>query len=92
MCVELNRGSRFDGSHALIQVSHVLGLASQSFKDDKTVISIAAGVPTSAMESALLAGPSCQAPRVVRVMPNTPSLVGAGASAIAGKMAVDIQM
>ncbi|MBP7929203.1 MAG: pyrroline-5-carboxylate reductase [Acidimicrobiia bacterium] len=42
------------------------------------VISVAAGVRTEAIESML---PDA---RVVRVMPNTPALVGAGASAISG--------
>ncbi len=43
------------------------------------VISIAAGIPTGRIEAAL--GPG---PRVVRVMPNTPALVGEGAAGIAG--------
>ena len=43
------------------------------------VLSIAAGVRTSAMEAGLPAGTS-----VVRCMPNTPALVGQGAAAIAG--------
>jgi len=43
------------------------------------VLSIAAGVTTSSLEAWLGAGPA-----VVRAMPNTPALVGAGASAIAG--------
>jgi len=43
------------------------------------VLSIAAGVTTAAMEAALGGGVS-----VVRVMPNTPSLVGQGAAAVAG--------
>ena len=42
------------------------------------VLSIAAGVTTSALENALGEGA-----RVVRAMPNTPALVGAGAAAIA---------
>lgn len=42
------------------------------------VISIAAGVPVSAIEPRLPEGT-----RVVRTMPNTPALVGAGATAIA---------
>lgn len=41
-------------------------------------LSIAAGVPVSTLEGALPAGA-----RVIRAMPNTPSLVGAGATAIA---------
>lgn len=42
------------------------------------VLSIAAGVTTAALEGHLGAGPA-----VVRAMPNTPALVGAGAAAIA---------
>ncbi len=45
----------------------------------KRVLSIAAGVPIAALESALGGGTA-----VVRAMPNTPALVGAGAAAIAG--------
>jgi pyrroline-5-carboxylate reductase len=49
------------------------------------VLSIAAGVPTSTIEAALPSGTA-----VVRAMPNTPALVGAGASAIApGSAATD---
>ncbi|MHB8874923.1 MAG: pyrroline-5-carboxylate reductase [Myxococcaceae bacterium] len=44
----------------------------------KLVISIAAGVPIVALERKLGAGA-----RIVRAMPNTPSLIGAGACAIA---------
>jgi pyrroline-5-carboxylate reductase len=43
------------------------------------VLSIAAGVPTATIEAALPHGVP-----VVRAMPNTPALVGAGAAAIAG--------
>jgi len=43
------------------------------------VISIAAGVPIEALEQKLGAGA-----RIVRAMPNTPSLVGAGACALSG--------
>lgn len=44
----------------------------------KLVISVAAGVPIAAMERRLGAGA-----RIIRTMPNTPSLVGAGACALA---------
>jgi len=46
--------------------------------DKKLIISIAAGVPLAKVESALKKGS-----RVVRVMPNTPSLVLAGVAALA---------
>lgn len=49
------------------------------------VLSIAAGITTAALEAALDDGA-----RVVRAMPNTPALVGAGAAAIApGRHATD---
>jgi pyrroline-5-carboxylate reductase len=48
------------------------------------VLSIAAGVTLSTLEAAL--GPSVP---VVRAMPNTPALVGAGAAAVAGGRAAD---
>lgn len=52
------------------------------------VISIAAGVDTDTIESAIAEGV-----RVVRAMPNTPALVGAGATAIAaGKHASDADL
>jgi pyrroline-5-carboxylate reductase len=47
-------------------------------RSDALVVSIAAGVPISAIEAKLPAGT-----RVVRTMPNTPCLVDAGATAIA---------
>ncbi|HEX8823951.1 MAG TPA: pyrroline-5-carboxylate reductase [Archangium sp.] len=43
----------------------------------KLIISVAAGVPIAAMERRLGAGA-----RIIRTMPNTPSLVGAGACAL----------
>jgi pyrroline-5-carboxylate reductase len=45
---------------------------------DTLLISVAAGIPTGLIERALPAGT-----RVIRTMPNTPALVGAGATAIA---------
>lgn len=47
-------------------------------RKDQLVISIAAGVPLAVIEAGL--GPEA---RVVRAMPNTPALVGAGATALA---------
>jgi len=48
-------------------------------KDGTLVVSIAAGVDTATIEEAVAGSV-----RVVRAMPNTPALVGAGATAIAG--------
>ncbi len=45
---------------------------------DKTVVSIVAGIPTGFIEARL--GTGC---RVIRVMPNTPALIGEGAAALA---------
>lgn len=51
---------------------------SEAVSDETLVISIAAGISTQVIEQALPAGV-----RVIRTMPNTPALVGAGATAIA---------
>lgn len=65
------------------QVSAVLGEAHPNFTEKHLLVSIAAGVTLARMESALPAGA-----KVVRVMPNTPALVGASASGFAlGKAA-----
>ena len=52
---------------------------STALRLDALVISIAAGISTALIERALRDGA-----RVVRTMPNTPALVGAGATAISG--------
>jgi pyrroline-5-carboxylate reductase len=59
-------------------VVDVLGEVRAAFTDKHLLISIAAGVPLARLESAL--GGNA---RVIRVMPNAPALVGAGASAYA---------
>ena len=65
------------------QVADVLREVSQAFTDEHVLISIAAGVPLSRLEALLRTGA-----RVIRVMPNTPALVGASATAFAvGKAA-----
>jgi pyrroline-5-carboxylate reductase len=58
------------------QVTDVLRELSGDVTDQHLIVSIAAGVTVGKMEAALPAGA-----RVVRVMPNTPALVGASASA-----------
>ncbi len=60
-------------------VGEVMREIAPVIEDDALLISIAAGVTISFLES-FLAGRRC---RVVRTMPNTPMLVGAGAVAIA---------
>ena len=56
----------------------VLGAVGSEFRGDQLLVSVAAGVPVSAMEARLPANA-----RVVRSMPNTPATVDAGATAIA---------
>ena len=60
------------------QVASVLGEIRERFTEKHLLISIAAGVPIAKIESALSPGA-----RVIRVMPNTPALVGASATAYA---------
>jgi len=60
------------------QANDVLAEACPHFTNQHLLVSIAAGVPLARMEAALPAGA-----RVIRVMPNTPALVGASASAFA---------
>jgi len=65
------------------QTAPVLGEMRNHFSSDHLLLSIAAGVPLAKLEAALPAGA-----RVIRVMPNTPALVGESASAYAlGKTA-----
>ena len=65
------------------QVSAALADISGAFTKNHLLISIAAGVTLAKLEAALPAGA-----RVIRVMPNTPALVGEAASAFApGKSA-----
>jgi pyrroline-5-carboxylate reductase len=49
---------------------------------NKIVISIAAGVTLDALSAGLGAGPDNPSSKLIRVMPNTPALVGASASAV----------
>lgn len=52
------------------------------------LISICAGIPTSTMEENL-----GEEPRVIRVMPNTPALIGAGSAAVAaGRYATEADL
>jgi pyrroline-5-carboxylate reductase len=60
------------------QVAAALAEISGAFTPKHLLISIAAGVTIAKLENALPAGA-----RVIRVMPNTPALVGAGASGFA---------
>ncbi|WP_054695728.1 pyrroline-5-carboxylate reductase [Syntrophomonas palmitatica] len=59
------------------QVECLLRDIAAAWQLDKLLISVAAGIKTSSMEKILLQGA-----KVVRVMPNTPALVGKGMSAI----------
>lgn len=59
------------------QAESVLGLLEPVVTPDILVISIMAGMPSSTIEANLT--PGC---RVIRAMPNTPALIGAGATAV----------
>jgi pyrroline-5-carboxylate reductase len=60
------------------QAAAVVAEISAAFTPDHLLISIAAGVPIEKLAAGLPAGA-----RIIRVMPNTPALIGAGASAFA---------
>ncbi|HEX9982217.1 MAG TPA: pyrroline-5-carboxylate reductase [Thermoanaerobaculia bacterium] len=60
-------------------MSRVLDEVADFISNEALVISIAAGVPVAAIQAKLASGT-----RVVRAMPNTPALVDAAATAIAG--------
>jgi pyrroline-5-carboxylate reductase len=60
-------------------LSRVLVEVADAIRPDALVISIAAGVPVAAIQARLASGT-----RVVRAMPNTPALVDAAATALAG--------
>ncbi|MDK2858177.1 MAG: pyrroline-5-carboxylate reductase [Verrucomicrobiota bacterium] len=59
-------------------LNEVLKGIARDLREETLVISIVAGIPTSKIET-LLGGRR----RVIRVMPNTPALIGMGASALA---------
>lgn len=70
------------------QATSVLTSLERTLSMDKLIVSIMAGVRTGSIEEALLNGM-----RVVRVMPNTPALVGMGATAICpGRKATAIDL
>jgi pyrroline-5-carboxylate reductase len=69
-------------------IDKVLEGASGDFRAGQLVISVAAGVPVSAIESRLADGV-----HVIRSMPNTPATVDAGATAIApGTFATEVDL
>ena len=82
----LERPTACEGAVLAVKPADVAETAQEiALAGAQRVLSIAAGVTTSALEASL--GPGIA---VVRAMPNTPALVGAGASAIAGGISADI--
>lgn len=73
-----------DGALIAVKPQHVPDVCRAIAPCVSRVLSIAAGVRISTMESALREGAPTRTIGVVRSMPNTPALVGCGASAIAG--------
>jgi len=61
----------------------VLGEIASAILDEALVISIAAGITTQSISGKLAGAGRRGAARIIRVMPNTPMLVGAGVSAVA---------
>ena len=74
---------RADGALVAVKPQHVADVCRELAPLVHRVLSIAAGVQISKIESALREGSPDRALPVVRSMPNTPALVGFGASAIA---------
>lgn len=73
---------------AVVETLSELATSADSGSAEQVVVSVAAGVTTEHLEAKLPAGSP-----VVRVMPNTPMLVGAGISALArGRFATDQQL
>src|SRR6266702_2812621 len=76
------------GNMAEALVKGLLDAISPVLTDKKLVISIAAGVPIAAIERKVGHGV-----RIIRTMPNTPALVGAGATALsAGEHATEADL
>ena len=70
------------------QSAAVLDIIEPVITTDKLVISIMAGIPSLKIEANLI--PGC---RVIRAMPNTPALVGAGATAVCcGRKATPVDL
>lgn len=77
-----------DAVEGVVEALAAAAAGADSSSVEQVVVSVAAGVPTSFYEAKLPAG----AP-VVRVMPNTPMLVGAGVTALSrGRFANEAQL
>ena len=77
------------------QMADVLGQLAGRLNQRHLVVSIAAGVPLATISKALGSEALGSGPRLVRVMPNTPCLIGQGASAYClgpGTHADDVQL
>ncbi|MCA5895087.1 pyrroline-5-carboxylate reductase [Isoptericola sp. NEAU-Y5] len=78
------------GAHVVVvgvkpkDVGAMLAEVGGALDDGAVVVSVAAGLPLAFLEARLPAGT-----RVVRAMPNTPALVGAGVTAVVGGAATD---
>ena len=84
LVVERIRSSyQADGALVAVKPQHVADVCRELAPLVQRVLSIAAGVKISTIESALRTGSPDRALPVVRSMPNTPAFVGLGASAIA---------
>jgi pyrroline-5-carboxylate reductase len=75
---------RADGALIAVKPQHVAEVCRDLAPKVNRILSIAAGVRIATMEQALSEGAPGRNHPVIRSMPNTPALVGAGASAITG--------
>jgi pyrroline-5-carboxylate reductase len=81
---ELPKDLHADGALIAVKPQHVAEVCRELAPKVARVLSIAAGVRIATIEQALTEGAPGRQHPVIRSMPNTPALVGAGASAIAG--------
>ena len=80
---QIQSGHRADGALVAVKPQHVADVCRAVAPLVDRVLSIAAGITIGSIEAALREGAPDRALPVVRSMPNTPALVGLGASAIA---------
>lgn len=82
-------GLEYESALIAVKPQHVAEVSAQIDSSCTRVLSVAAGVKTATIEAAMLSGRAARVLPVVRSMPNTPAMVGEGASAIAAGSAAN---